>query len=304
MFGNLFSFLQPRQVPEGPFGCIGSCEGTVLASGVPAFNTALAVLAGAVGTWGYIEQWKLQRRMVNIAERAADVADGFYDTSLAKYNEVDLPAWQRLKALYERYRDMAAREDSFINCAFSLREYCPDTSAETQRATTRVNKITDHADAYRSRLSGRNCTTTAAHHSRYRLAMNALLRTATVSAALQYEEQHKREMDQWYWQRWKDGANFIMAMGDRAVRALIAGAGNVSSGLNGIGQAVNAAQQAAAGQGAAIANQAQFWGNIAQGGMNGFGQAVGAGYFSGSPAPAQGGWTTTVTPSIAGSLKD
>lgn len=121
----------------------------------------------------------------------------------------------------------------------------------------------------------------------------ALIASSTASAALQYEEQFKHDMDRWFWDRWQDGAKFVLALGDRAVKAIIAGAENVSNGLNGIGNAVGAVQQAANGQASAIANAAQFWGNLASGGLNGFGQAVGAGYFNSAPSS---GWTTTIAP--------
>lgn len=292
-FGALMGGITPAQMPQMPAGCTGSCEATVLASGVPVLNAALGVLAGVIGTYGFIEQIKLQRRMTRLAERAADKADEFYAKSRSSYDTHALPTWQRMRDLYDRYVSKQPYEDKFINCAFALREYCPDTVGEVALATGRVGSLLSRADAQRRRLSGRACASAACHHPSYMAAMTALLKSSAGSAATQFEEDRKRTLDQWYWQRWKDGANLVLALGDRGVKAILAGAANINAGLKGIGDATAMYQQAAAGQAGAIANAAQFWGGIASGGLNGFGQAVGAGYFN--SAPDTGGWTTTTT---------
>ena len=293
MFGNLFGGIQGVQ-PNIPPGCAGSCELSTAASGAPIVNQALAVLAGVIGTYGFIEQIKLQRRMVALAERASDKADEFYNLSLTAYTTVSLPTWQKMRDLYDRYTTMWPMENNFINCAFSLREYCPDIMSEARAATDRVAKFFTHSNAQRTRQTG--CAGAACHHTNYMAAVLALTKSSAASAALQYEEDYKRKLDRIYWERWQDGAKFVLAMGDRGVRAILAGAANVDAGLKGIGEAVAMFQQAAAGQAGAIANAAQFWGNIASGGFNGFGQAVGAGYFNSSPTAS--GWTTTVTPAV------
>ena len=281
---------------SGIIGCTGSCEASTAISGAPVANQALAVLSGIIGTYAFIEQIKLQRRMADLAKKASNTADEFYALSKAKYNTVDLPTWQRMNALYTRYTTFFGKEDSFLSCAFALKEYCPDTDGQAARAVTRTNNFFARADSQRVRMSGIACAQTSCAHTRYTAAMRALIASSSASAALQHEERFKVEMDRWFWERWQDGAKFVLALGDRAVKAIIAGAENVSTGLNGVANAVGAVQQAANGQASAIANSAQFWGNLASGGLNGFGQAVGAGYFNSAPSS---GWTTTVTPTAS-----
>lgn len=278
----------------GFIGCTGTCEDSVAASGAPELNQALAVLAGIIGTYAFIEQIKLQRRMLKLSEKSADTADEFYDLSKSAYDKVQRPMWQRMNALYTRYTTFFGREDRFLSCAFALKEYCPDTSGQAARAVARANRYFNYANSHRRRLQGSACAGAACHNARSWPVNKALIEASTASAALQYEEQFKVEMDRWFWERWQDGAKFVLALGDRAVKAIIAGAENVSNGLQGVGNAVGAVQSAASGQAAAIANASQFWGNIASGGLNGFGQAVGAGYFNSAPSSA--GWTTTISP--------
>lgn len=278
----------------GVIGCTGSCEASTTVSGAPVLNQELAVLAGVIGTYAFIEQMKLQRRMLKLAEKSSDTADEFYDKSKSAYDTVHRPTWQRMNALYSRYKTFFGKEDAFLSCAFALKEYCPDTSGQATRAVARANRYFYFANAHRQRLQGAACAGAACHNTRSWSVNKALIEASTASAALQYEEQFKVEMDRWFWERWQDGAKFVLGLGDRAVKAILAGAQNVAGGLNGISSAVGAVQSAANGQAAAIANAAQFWGNLASGGLNGFGQAVGAGYFNSTPATS--GWTTTIAP--------
>lgn len=289
-------------------GCTGSCELSVAASGITTANIALGALAGIVGTWGLVEQWKLQNRITELAERSSDRSDNFLTLATDKYNTVDRPTFDLMRALFDRYSARTLREDAFLDCAFSLKSYCPDYCLAEGRALSSVQRVFDLSFKARRRSLSPYATGRACHDMTYFATRLAEAKVNAATDAYNRERAKKLAHDKWYWERWKDGANYLISIGNRAVNAITAGAAGLSTGIAGIGQSVAVAAEGASGQAGALANSAQFWGNVASGGLNGFGQAVGAGYFNSQPSqPVDSGWQTTTyvaPPAYSGSLKD
>ena len=306
MFGNMFSFLQPAQAPQPPFGCTGFCEASVATSGVPVLNTALAVLAGVIGTWGIIEQYKIQKKMVELAEHAADRADKFLVLAKGKYNTIDLPTFTKMQSLYDRYAGKQPFETEYLNCAFALKGWCADFCLAEGRAVMGVQRIFDQSMQARRRSYSRYDSGRACHDMTYFMMKLATAKSDAAMRGYNAERAKKLEMDKWYWDRWRDGANYLLSLGNRAVNAITGGAAGLAHGINDLGKAVAGGTDAAADRASALANQAQFWGNVASGGLNGFGQAVGAGYFNSQPTNSQPTYSIkdTAPVSYSGSFKD
>lgn len=307
MLGAIGSFLQPAQPPQPPFGCSGSCEGSVAASRVPTLNVALATLAGVIGTWGIIEQYKIQKRMIELAEGAADRADKFLAIAKSKYDNIDIPTYKSMEALYDRYKSEQPFETEFLNCAFALKGWAADFCLVEGRAVLGVQRVFDMSLQSKRRALGRYDTGRACHDLTYFSGQLAIAKTNAATKAYNDERKRKLDMDKWYWERWKDGANYLLSLGNRAVNAITGGTAGLAHGINDLGKAVSNSSDAASGQAGALANSAQFWGNVASGGLNGFGQAVGAGYFN--SAPAQPTYTSMkdsapVYSGYSGSIKD
>lgn len=307
MSGNMFGFLQPAQIPQPPFGCTGACEGSVEASGVPVLNTAFAVLSATIGTWGLIEQYKIQKRMVELAEASSERADKFLALAKSKYNDIDLPTYNKMAALYDRYKSEQPFETEFLNCAFALKGWAADFCLVEGRAVLSVQRIFDMSLQSKRRALGRYDTGRACHDLTYFSGQLAIAKTNAATKAYNDERKRKLDMDKWYWDRWKDGANYLLSLGNRAVNAITGGTAGLAHGINDLGKAVTNSSEAASGQAGALANSAQFWGNVASGGLNGFGQAVGSGYFN--SVPAQPAYTSVkdsapVYSGYSGSIKD
>lgn len=292
LFSSLFGGIVGAAT--GKTGCFGSCEASVSVSGAPYLNSALAVLSGVVGTWGVIEQYKNIKRMTELAEASTDRADNFLALANEKFNTVDIPTLERTTALYDRYVGMVAREDDFLCEAFSLKAYQPDYCLAEGRAMVGVQRVMDKSFLAKRRSLGRYDAGRACHDLTFFTTQTAIAKTNAAMVARERERAVKLKYDQWYWQRWKEGANYLLSVGNRATNALTGGASGLAHGLSSIGDGVKEAAQGASNVAGALANGAQFWGNVASAGFNGLGQAIGSGYFS-SPAEPVGNWNTVTT---------
>lgn len=261
--------------------CTGSCAAAAAALAAPqsAWAEAWGVLSGAIGVYGYIKQHELQNRMVKLSERAADRADEYLAMTKDSYYNIAVPTHNRMRDLYDRYTGFWSRENDFINCAFALKEYCPDYDLAEGRAMARVRRIFGQARQAQSRNVGKFNTGRACHDATSWALQQAMAGTLAAGEAYRHEDRRKFEYDRWYWDRWKAGWNAISHMGDRGANAINKGAQTISASLDDVGRGVQAFGNAARQQAEAIGNQAAFWGNIGQGGMQAFGQALGNGYF-------------------------
>lgn len=276
-------------------GCSGALA-CVNASGALSLNTAMAILADVVGTYGIIEQWKIQKRMVELAERSKDRADKFLAQVKVKYTDIDLPVWQRTADLYDRYATKWPIETCYLNEAFALKGYCPDYCLAEGRAVQSVQRQFDLAYQAKRRSLSRYDTGRACHDLTHFMTSLVAAKTNAAMQARVVEQEKKLLHDKWYWERFRAAADYLTAMGNRSVNALTGGASGLAHGMSSINRSVDLADDGNQSRASALANSAQFWGNVAEGGLGGFGTAVGSGYFSSSPAATN---TTTYT-----SLKD
>jgi hypothetical protein len=261
----------------GKIGCLGSCEGTAAIESAPGAIWAAAqqVLSITIGTYGYIKQWQINERMVELAERNTDRADANFALTKQAYDTITVPSFNRMRDLYDRYTTFQGREDQYVNRAYAKEEYCPDYDLQEGRAISRAQVLFDKAALQQRRAVGKYNTGRACHNATYFAIEAAKAKTDAANIAYRYEDQKKIHMDEIYWKRFTQGAMFVQHLGDRGVTGLTGANNYANNALGSMTASTRLSMEAGAQMAGALANQSGMWGSIAQSAFKGLGYQSG-----------------------------
>lgn len=236
-----------------------------------------AVLGGLVGIYGLREQVSIQREQLTLAKRGVAQADEYLDLAQTNYTAIARPTYDSLKAMFDRYESgFAGWEKSFVREAFRLKEFNADYITAEGRALGIVQRQFDRALKQRQRQAGAYNTGRCAHDAAWFSIMAAQAKADTANRAFRFEEERKRAWDEFYWRRLVDGVRTVSQIGSMAVSGLSRGNQASIQGLGAIGQASSTVQKAVSDQLEVMANGADTWGSVANGGFQFAGHAVGA----------------------------
>lgn len=273
--------------------CTGSCEATaeILTKPQNTYADAWKALSILIGLYAYVKAFELGERMVVVAERAQDRADRYYDLAKDNYDNKSTPIYTRLRDLYDRYTTFWNRENDFITCAFSKKEYCADYALQEGRAIGRVAAIWDRSARNMSRGIGKYNTGRACHNATHWSILRAQAMVDAANVAYRYEDQKKVQMDMVFWQRWKDGAMYVSHMGDRGANGLNGASNAINNGLSQVARATELALQAARDTGSAYATMANMYSGLGNQmfKMGGFSAGMGGGFAGGGHGGGGGG---------------
>lgn len=225
---------------------------------------AQTVLAGIIGAMAYIKQAEILDKQVALTDRSVVVAEEYLVLSQANYNNITVPTWTRQRDLFDRYRtEFEDRENEYVAEAFRLKEYAPDHDLQRGRALGSVQARFDRAEKQRLRQIGKYNRGRACSDSLQFSIMRALASVDAANHGYRYEEAFKREIDKWYWMRQTDGVKIVAGMQQNVISGINGGAGVATAGINAVGNAVGKFQDGIGQKAAALANQADFYGGIA-----------------------------------------
>lgn len=254
------------------------------------------VLAGLIGTYSIVQQYNLNRRMVELAERAQDSADELKDLSIQNYNEIIKAAFDKACDYWNRYLNTLSQyEPRYMQDAFANTDYDPEYATQKGRAMAGVQRSFDVAikAAHRARSPyavGACCDAT----TRLNIARaNAMV--ALSNASYRYEDQKKITLEEQYFQRKTAGMRVLASIAGLAGNMMTGAAGLSSAGINAVSNAVSQGNDAYGQMANAVAGMGDFWGTIGSGafrymGYNSFNRAP----FGEIRQPYQGGSSSVV----------
>ena len=227
-------------------------------------DTWQSIIGAAVAAYGLIKQSELLERSTAVAERAQNMAEAYLTLAQNAYSTIAVPTYTRLAALY----DDSLSCFKMVQCLYlqetmRLKEYTPEYDVQMGRTIAIGQHQFDVAARQRSRAigpyaSGRCCDDATRFGIQRATAVAGL-----INHGYRYEEDKKRKLDAWYFDRQTQGAQFMTQWRGHIIQGLNGGAGIANAGLSSIGSAVNANTTASAGVSKAYGDSATFWSTVA-----------------------------------------
>ena len=238
------------------------------------------ILAGIVGTYGYIETWKLNERMVDVAEKQVRLACENFDFVQDQYEEVFKPIYLCSKDYWNYYRQcFGGFEKDYVDKAFEDCEYIPEykavagrINAQTQQSLVRARNIKKNTQSVYACGGHAYDTLMFAHWSQR-------ANTDAIARGYRQEDEKSLRLMEFYWNRKTAAMSQVSAIGQRSA-GLLTGSGSVASaGLGAIGSALGGISTAYGALANANTNQADFFTGISNGafrlaGYSGFGRTA------------------------------
>lgn len=225
-----------------------------------------AVLAGAVGTYGFIRQFELQERMVDCAEAQKEQAQEYLELTQQQYEEVTRPIFDCIKEAFTTAEDCYAQfEKEFVELALNCPVPEPDYVSQEGRVLGVVQAQFDNALKQRRRQLGKHETGRCkSENVRFALA-TATAKTDALNSAYRYEEARRDRWDEIYWNRKVQGMAIAQGAIGRTYASLTASGNVVNSGLGVIGNAFGRSLDAAGQLSAATSGLSDLFGTLANG---------------------------------------
>ena len=228
-----------------------------------------SILAGLIGTYAIVQQFDLNRRQVDLAERMTDYAEEYKDLAIQNYNEVIKVSFDKACAYWDRYRnDLESYEPQFMTDAFAKTDYSPEYTLQKGRAIAGIQRSFDVAQRAADRARGPYHTGACCDASTRINIARAQAMVAAANSAYRYEDVKKEELEERYFQRKVAGMRVLGSISGLAGNMLTGAAGNSAAGVNAVGQAVAAGNDAYGAVANAYANMSDFWGTIGNGAFN------------------------------------
>ena len=277
-----------------------------------AWTVAQTALLGLVGIFSVVRQQLALERQIDLQERSVDQAQCYVDLAKRNYEEVVLstfedvtrpafeditkPAFDCQKTLFDDYRtDMRQCELDFLEDAKCFpKEYEADYKTVVGRATSGISERIARARRNAARSRGKFATGRCCAEDAWFAIEEAKLKTQAANEAIRYEDNLKRQLDQWYFQRRGaaaelaaaarahviSGVNGGVAGVNASINAISSGVSSTISSVNSVGGAVGQFGNATSALGGAILNQATAFGALGNGAFQALGYQQG--FFGGN----------------------
>ena len=255
-------------------------SGISIAAAMAAETGVKATLGAIVGTYGVIKQSEAIAAQVALTERSVAVAERQLLIAESAYASITTPTYSRLSGLYDYlYSSVTGYGPTFLAQAFRFTEYIPQFAVAEARAMANVQRQFDNAALARRRQIGRYNTGRATHEAIWTSVMAALARVDAAQHAYRLEDERRRDLDRWYFDRLLRGVNAANDLTRIAVNAVNGAVNATSQGLSSSVGATRAFQGAVDQQAGALANRGDMWGSIANGAFRTAGFDMGVGSF-------------------------
>lgn len=233
------------------------------------------LLSTIIGIYAYVKQWEAIKEQIKIAQRYVAIAERYLSLAEDNYHNIAVPTWERQRDLFDRYKtDFAHRENEYVAEAFRLKEYQPDHKLWEGRALGMVQSRFDRSIQQRMRQIGKYNRGRACHESLQFAIMRGLATVDAMNHGFRYEEEKKRFLDQWFWQRQTAGVKVVETMRGHVISGINGGVAGANSAMQVVGSSVRNLGSATEMLMGAWANMADFWGGIGNSAMQmaGYGQ--------------------------------
>ena len=225
-----------------------------------------AVLAQAIGTFGFIRQFELQSRMVDCAEEQKQQAQEYLELTQQQYEEVFRPIYTCVKdafvdtaECYEQY------EKQFVALAFECPEYEPDYVSQQGRVLGVVQAQFDNAAKQRRRTLGKHDSGKCKNEDLRIALATATAKTDALNAAYRYEEARRDRYEEVYWNRKVQAIQVTQNIFSRVFGSLTSSGNVVANGLGTIGTAFGRSLDAYGAFASATSGLSDLFGTLANG---------------------------------------
>lgn len=273
-----------------------------------------SILAGIIGTYGFVRQVQLQERMVDCAEAQKEQAQDYLDLTREQYDDVFKPIYDCIKTEFIEAQDCFSQyEKDFVQLAFDCEPYEPDYVSQQGRVLGTVQAQFDNGNKQRRRQLGKYETGRCkSENLRFALAA-ATAKTDALNAAYRYEEARRDRYEEVYWGRKVQAVSVAQNVIARSFGALTSSGSVVSAGLGAIGTAFGRSLDAYGAFAGATSGLSDIFGTLANGafqyaGYQSFGRGTpifNAGASTGGSilagiGPSGGGFTGSISSAVSG----
>jgi hypothetical protein len=253
-------------------------------------NAWQMLLGSFIGIYSLIKSYEMYKEQLKIAKEILRQQEDYLTLAKRHYDEINLPSFERVRDLYDRYVVRFQNyEDRFMQEAFRLVEYDPDYDVQEGRVFSKVQTQFDRSYRMRLRARGKYQAGRPCRDATWISVMAALAKVDAINHSYRYEEAKKRDLDQWYWNRWRAGAQFETDLANRAVSGLNRGVAVSVQGLNAVGAAYTNVMQAGQMVMEGYQVMGSFWASIANGAFRMAGYGAGSNSMMGWMPPPYGG---------------